>query len=62
MLFLNTILDIIFPVKCLSCGYAGVDLCLVCTSNFPPAERENAKWVFLFLIIATHRSKKPCGS
>ena len=46
MLFLNTILDIIFPVKCLSCGYAGVDLCLVCTSNFPPAERENAKWVF----------------
>ena len=46
MLFLNTILDIIFPVKCLSCGYARVDLCLVCTSNFPPAERENAKWVF----------------
>ena len=46
MLFLNTILDIIFPVKCISCGYAGVDLCLVCTSNFPPAERENAKWVF----------------
>ncbi|HBA45802.1 hypothetical protein A2W67_02420 [Candidatus Nomurabacteria bacterium RIFCSPLOWO2_02_40_28] len=48
MLFLNTILDIIFPVKCLSCGYAGVDLCLVCTSNFPQAERENAKWIFSF--------------
>ena len=46
MLFLNTILDIIFPVKCLSCGYAGLDLCFVCISNFPPAERENAKWVF----------------
>src|SRR5574343_386205 len=44
--FLNTILDMIFPVKCLSCGKTGSDLCLDCLSLSPPAERESAKWIF----------------
>ncbi len=44
--FFNTILNIIFPVKCLSCGESGSDLCLSCVRDFPPAERETAKWIF----------------
>ena len=44
--FLNTILNIIFPVKCVSCGEFGTDLCLLCLSDCPGAERENAKWIF----------------
>ncbi|MEI8378368.1 MAG: hypothetical protein WCF95_07510, partial [bacterium] len=43
---MNSILNIIFPVKCLSCGMAGVDLCLKCISETPLAERETAKWIF----------------
>jgi competence protein ComFC len=46
MHFLNTILDIVFPVKCILCGKGGVDLCLTCLSDSPPAERESAKWIF----------------
>jgi predicted amidophosphoribosyltransferase len=46
MHFLNTILDIIFPVKCLSCGKNGADLCLNCLGDAPGAERESAKWIF----------------
>lgn len=44
--FLNTILDILFPVKCISCGKTGSFLCLTCLSLSPPAERESAKWIF----------------
>ena len=44
--FLNTILDIVFPVKCIACGKNGVDLCLSCLSEAPGAERESAKWIF----------------
>lgn len=44
--FLNTILNIIFPVHCISCGASGMDLCLMCLSDAPPAERESAKWIF----------------
>lgn len=43
---INTILDILFPSHCLSCGKSGVDLCLACLSECPPAERECAKWIF----------------
>ncbi len=43
---LNTILDIFFPVKCMLCGKSGVDLCLSCLSDSPPAERESANWIF----------------
>ncbi len=46
MRFLNTILDIVFPAKCLSCDKSGVDLCLNCLRDAPPAERESAKWIF----------------
>lgn len=46
MRFLNTILDIIFPVKCISCGKDGVDLCTECLKDIPEAERESAKWIF----------------
>jgi len=45
-MFLNTILDIVFPVKCLSCGKKGSDLCFDCLSASPAAERESAKWIF----------------
>jgi competence protein ComFC len=44
--FLNTILDIVFPVKCILCGKTGADLCLSCLKDSPPAERESAKWIF----------------
>lgn len=46
MRFLNTILDIIFPTKCASCGEIGSDLCLRCLRDAPGAERESAKWIF----------------
>lgn len=46
MSLLNAILDIIFPVNCLSCGKRGMNLCEKCLSDFPPAERESAKWIF----------------
>ncbi|MEI8174911.1 MAG: phosphoribosyltransferase family protein [bacterium] len=44
--FFNTILDIIFPVKCITCGHLGTDLCIKCLSDSPIAERETAKWIF----------------
>ena len=43
---LNSILNIVFPVKCISCGENGKDFCLKCLSDVPPAERETAKWIF----------------
>ncbi|MES3031758.1 MAG: phosphoribosyltransferase family protein [Patescibacteria group bacterium] len=50
MLLLNTIfnsvLSIVFPVKCLSCGQNGRELCIKCLSNIRVAERETAEWIF----------------
>ena len=46
MSFFNTILNILFPLSCLSCGHSGVDLCANCLSESPEAERESAKWIF----------------
>ena len=46
MAFLNTILNIIFPANCVSCGKTGTDLCLKCLENSPSAERENPQWIF----------------
>ena len=43
---LNTILNIVFPVKCLSCGENEKELCVKCLSESPTAERETAKWIF----------------
>ncbi|HEY4513224.1 MAG TPA: ComF family protein [Candidatus Paceibacterota bacterium] len=46
MSFLDTILEIIFPTKCVFCGKNGDDLCLECLSGAPAAERESAKWIY----------------
>ncbi|MFA6520553.1 MAG: phosphoribosyltransferase family protein [Candidatus Paceibacterota bacterium] len=46
MRFLNTILEIVFPIKCILCGKTGLDLCLDCLREAPAAERESAKWIF----------------
>ncbi|MCX6751281.1 MAG: phosphoribosyltransferase family protein [Candidatus Nomurabacteria bacterium] len=46
MLILDTILNIVFPVNCVSCGKDGSDLCIKCLSDSPPAERESANWIF----------------
>lgn len=46
MRFLNTILNIVFPVKCVACGRSDSDLCVECLKNMPPAERESAAWIF----------------
>jgi len=46
MRFLNTLLDIIFPTNCISCGAPGRDICLPCLSDSPRAERESAEWIF----------------
>ena len=46
MRFLNTLLDLIFPVNCISCGKSRTDFCSKCLSESPAAEHENAKWIF----------------
>ncbi len=46
MRFLNTILDICFPAKCVSCKKSGSDLCLECLKEARAAERESARWIF----------------
>lgn len=46
MTILNTILDLIFPVNCVSCGKKGVDFCLGCISKSPIAERETVSWIY----------------
>lgn len=43
---LNTIFNIVFPIKCVSCGKNGRDFCIKCLSDSPLAERETAKWIF----------------
>ncbi len=46
MNFLDTILNVIFPVNCVSCGENGSDLCIKCLSDSPQASRESASWIF----------------
>lgn len=46
MLILDTILEFIFPVNCISCNTKGVYLCSRCLSSSPEAERETEKWIF----------------
>ncbi|MFZ2204969.1 MAG: ComF family protein [Minisyncoccia bacterium] len=46
MIFFNTLLNIIFPVNCISCGKSGEDLCFKCLKESPEAERETTKWIF----------------
>lgn len=42
----NTVLELVFPSKCLSCGTRGVEICEKCLSLFPGAEREVQNWIF----------------
>lgn len=49
MSFLNTILNIIFPVNCVSCGKTGEELCYFCLKKFPTIQNnKNIKenWSF----------------
>jgi len=46
MKLLNTILNIVFPVYCISCKKEGVDLCKKCLLSSPPVLRESATWIF----------------
>ncbi|MDD5721133.1 MAG: phosphoribosyltransferase family protein [Candidatus Pacebacteria bacterium] len=46
MSFLDTILNVVFPTKCILCEEDGADLCLTCLRDAPSAERESAKWIF----------------
>ncbi|PIZ85969.1 hypothetical protein COX94_01480 [Candidatus Nomurabacteria bacterium CG_4_10_14_0_2_um_filter_33_9] len=46
MHILDTILNIVFPVNCISCGKKDSDLCTKCLLDSPPAERESASWIF----------------
>ena len=43
---LSNILDFVFPAKCIGCGKSGTELCVICLSDIPSAERESAKWIF----------------
>lgn len=44
--FIDTILSIFFPTRCVACGKEGADLCENCLFAFPPAVRECAEWIF----------------
>ncbi|MEI6281035.1 MAG: phosphoribosyltransferase family protein [bacterium] len=46
MRFLNTILNIIFPIRCVFCGKNNSDLCQNCLSEATGAERESENWIF----------------
>lgn len=46
MRFLSTILNIVFPLYCISCRKSGVNFCIKCLSDSPSAERESASWIF----------------
>lgn len=58
MSFLNTILDIVFPVNCVLCNKAGKDLCAECISDFRQAERESEEWIFPLYDYRDPRIKK----
>lgn len=46
MNFLDTILNVIFPVNCVSCSKRGWDLCNQCLLSSPTPQRESANWIF----------------
>jgi competence protein ComFC len=46
MAFIDTILNIFFPINCLNCGKAGSELCQNCLVDCPKAERESENWIF----------------
>jgi len=42
----NTILNILFPSRCLSCNASGSYLCLKCLTSCTPCNRENLDWIY----------------
>ena len=44
--FLDTILNIIFPVNCISCKEKGLLLCSKCLLLSPSPDRKSADWIF----------------
>ncbi|HPS21226.1 MAG TPA: phosphoribosyltransferase family protein [Candidatus Paceibacterota bacterium] len=46
MSFINTILDVIFPVNCVSCGKPSEELCAICLRKFPENKNNNSDWIF----------------
>lgn len=46
MNILSTLLSLIFPTHCLSCGQYGEDLCTKCLISFPQAERQTLEWIY----------------
>ena len=43
---INAILNVAFPINCVSCGIPDSDFCLSCLAKAPSAERETAEWIF----------------
>lgn len=43
---LRSILDILFPTRCLSCGASDTYICIDCLSRVRTAERESLSWVY----------------
>ena len=46
MRFLNTILNIIYPVSCIACGKNGSDFCLDCLLKAPGTDLEKNNWIY----------------
>lgn len=46
MKFLNIILDLVFPVNCISCKESGSILCVNCLLSSPSSSKESAEWIF----------------
>jgi competence protein ComFC len=46
MHIINTILNVIFPVNCISCGQPGEDLCFFCLKKFPKYQNNPENWTF----------------
>lgn len=45
-MIINTILDFLFPIRCVSCRESGSYLCDKCALQIRKAERENLEWVY----------------
>ncbi len=46
MNFINTILNILFPIYCIVCGKSGYSICKKCILLSPTAERESLSWIY----------------
>ncbi len=62
MNFLYTILDIVFPIRCLGCKREGQDLCFICLKEAPSPERESLGWIFPIYDYRSTPIKKAIGA